>query len=1050
MTRFNTHLFTALILLLSVLPSAVKGQRQLPSLQSKKAVRFTSAKKAGANVASKTAYAWVTRDRGNLPLGIVSFDISKPQTLKSLFSLADKAFAGTYGRGKYYFYRFQDDKANQTMKPLALSAVDLKTGTITDVADWSNADFVCNDMAYDYTADCIYAMCRRIYTDEDLNFSIEYSTLLKVDPRTGKYSVAKDFLTDYSGLSNPVYLTLACDMQGNLYSINIAGQLVKFDKQKNFNQTIIGNTGMSPGQYLQCMDFDHGTEKLYWAADYKNKVSNFCLVDTKTGHATEIGTLGTDSRIAGLYIPFDQPADGAPGAPTDLTVKPAANGELASSLSWTNPTQTFGNNALTAITTIEVKRAGKVVQQFTAAKPGETMTFNDTSVPASGLYEYSVVATNAAGTGKSAVQETWVGHDVPSAVTKLGIETLANGAAHLTWTAPTQGAHQGWLDTSTLRYKVTRMPDETVMADNLEALEFTDASLDTLGSYYYVVQAKNADGEGDEARSADIYAGSRASLPYSCNFESKAIFTSWFVIDNNNDGSTWTQSTVTIKGQAQGYAMYRYNNQNAGDDYLISPTFRFKKGHSYTLEFDYRGANNNYLESFDVTMGQGRTVEAQSKKLESFTTHTNELAHASLQIPAPDADGEYNIAFHATSPKAAYNLYVTHVTLRDNGGPAISDLPAPQGLKAEVDATTGAVTLKWNDGVKGTSADINEDFESYDGYQINPSGKYTWNYIDGDGAIPFYTFEDGLTNAALKQPCAAIIMDTTLCQGSLVAKDDPPYAGTKYLMFRSNSATVDGSKPVPAADDWFISPKLSYGQSFVFSFFAKSDPDSYENDPDWKFDKEQIRVGYSPTSKDSTDIIWLTDKNEVVNSTWKQHTYTLPAEAQYVCIHYCTPSKGYLMCLDNVFIGTGSNRAPREAAPAFNHYKVYLDEKQVGTTTANSYKLTQLSKGQHTAKVTAVYDEGESEPAIVNFGVETGISDVQSPKIALYPNPASSTVSFGQKVDKAQLYEAGSGREVKSIKQTDSMDVSSLPAGLYIVRINSNGHIYVSKLVIER
>ena len=97
MTRFNTHLFTALILLLSVLPSAVKGQRQLPSLQSKKAVRFTSAKKAGANVASKTAYAWVTRDRGNLPLGIVSFDISKPQTLKSLFSLADKAFAGTYG-----------------------------------------------------------------------------------------------------------------------------------------------------------------------------------------------------------------------------------------------------------------------------------------------------------------------------------------------------------------------------------------------------------------------------------------------------------------------------------------------------------------------------------------------------------------------------------------------------------------------------------------------------------------------------------------------------------------------------------------------------------------------------------------------------------------------------------------------------------------------------------------------------------------------------------------------------------------------------------------
>lgn len=1050
MTRPNNHILFVLVLLLSVLPSAVEGQHQLPFLQSKKAVQTSPAKKAGANVASKTAYAWLTRDRGDLPLGLVSFDISKPQKLKSLFPLADKAFAGTYGRGKYYFYRFQDDKANQTMKPLALSCLDLNTGAITDVADWSNADFVCNDMAYDYSSDCIYAMCRRIYTDEDLNFSIEYSTLLKVDPKTGKYTVAKDFLTDYSGLSNPVFLTLACDLQGNLYSINIAGQLVKFDKEKNFSQKIIGSTGMSPGKYLQCMDFDHETEKLYWAADYKNKVSNFCLVDTKTGHATEIGALGTDSRIAGLYIPFDLPADGAPGSAVDFTVNPAAKGELSASLSWTNPSQTFGNNALTSLTKVEVKRAGKVIKEFASPKPGEKMTFNDTSVPASGLYEYSIVATNAAGVGKSTTLEAWVGRDVPSAVTKLGIETLADGAAHMTWNAPTQGAHQGWLDSSTLCYKVTRMPDETVLASNLDALEYTDASIDTLGSYYYVVQAMNADGDGDEARTADIYAGARANLPYRCDFESKAVFASWFVVDNNNDGSTWTQNTVTIKGQAQGYAMYRYNNNNAGDDYLISPTFTFKKGHTYTLEFDYRGANNNYLESFDVTMGQGRTVEAQSKKLSSFTTHTNELAHATLQIPAPDSDGDYNIAFHATSPKAAYNLYVTHVVLRDNGGATPSELPAPQGLMADVDAATGVVTLKWNDGGKGNSADIVEDFESYEGYQINPSGKYAWSYIDGDGAIPFFTFEDGLTNVALKQPCAAIIMDTLLCQGSLVAKDDPPYAGNKYLMFRSNSATVDGSKPVPAADDWFISPKLDYGKNFTFSFFAKSDPDSYENDPDWKFDEEQIRVGYSTTGRDSTDFIWLTDKNEVVKSAWRQHSYTLPAEAKYVCIHYCTPSKGYLMCLDNVFIGTGDNKIPSAAVAGFKHYNVYLDETLVGSTMANSYKLVKLSKGQHTAKVTAVYEEGESEPAVVSFGVETGISNTQSPRISIYPNPASSIVNFGQKVDKAQLYEAGSGREVSCVRQAECLDVSSLPSGLYIVRINREGQTYVNKLIIER
>ena len=55
--------------------------------------------------------------------------------------------------------------------------------------------------------------------------------------------------------------------------------------------------------------------------------------------------------------------------------------------------------------------------------------------------------------------------------------------------------------------------------------------------------------------------------------------------------------------------MYRYNNNNAGDDYLISPTFALKKGHTYTLEFDYRELTIIIWESFGVTMGQGRAVE---------------------------------------------------------------------------------------------------------------------------------------------------------------------------------------------------------------------------------------------------------------------------------------------------------------------------------------------------------------------------------------------------------------------------------------------------------
>ena len=104
--------------------------------------------------------------------------------------------------------------------------MDVSTGAVTDVASWSTAAFICNDMTYDFTTGYVYALCRAIYTDEILNFDIEYSLILKVNPKTGTYTEAKRFLTDYSGFGNPVYLTLAADMEGNLYSVTNGGVLV--------------------------------------------------------------------------------------------------------------------------------------------------------------------------------------------------------------------------------------------------------------------------------------------------------------------------------------------------------------------------------------------------------------------------------------------------------------------------------------------------------------------------------------------------------------------------------------------------------------------------------------------------------------------------------------------------------------------------------------------------------------------------------------------------------------------------------------------------------
>lgn len=1053
MKNAKKHFIMMLSLLTGLGGITASAQNKIPKMLEKPEPVAATVMKAGANVASKTAYAWVTRDRGALEKGIVSFDISQPQSLTSLFPLPNKAYAGAYGIDKYYFYRYADDPENETMNPLAFSSVDLKTGAVTDIADWSNADFICNDMTYDYTSGSIYALCRAVYTDNILGFSIQYSKIIKINPQTGTYTEVKSFLSDYSGLSNPTYLTLACDMDGKLYSINIAGQLVTFDKTDDYKEKIIGSTGFSPGTYLQCMEFDHTTDRLYWAADYKNRVSNFCIVDTKTGKATEIGNLGNDSRIAGLYIPFDMPQSGAPAAASGFSVKPAAGGELKAELAWTNPSMTFDNKALTSIKSVKVMRAGQVIKEFSAPTKGADMQFTDDAVPANGLYEYTVVATNAVGEGKSAVQETWVGKDIPAAVSKLGIEVLADGSAKLSWTAPTVGGHGGFLDTSSLKYTVTRYPDGTVVGNDVTDCEFTDNSIAALGKYYYTVQAKNNEGDGYEARSADVYAGNKARLPYACAFDSRGEFASWFVIDNNNDESTWEWKSLTIAGNTKGYAMYTYNNKNDGDDYLISPVFGLKKDHNYRLSFGYKAGNQTYKETFDVRIGKGRTAEAQSKVLKEYAVQTGDLLTASLPFTA-DEDGEYSFSFHATSPKGCLKLYITDVKLIDETEPTPepTELEAPYNLKATL-GTDNNVTLTWNRENTEETADIFDDFETYESFAVNPTGKYKWNYIDGDNGMPFYGFDDGFTSAALKQPCAAIIINSDACAGSMLIESNPPYSGKNYLLFRSNFSNADGGSPAPVADDWFISPKLSFNENFVFSFYAKSDPDDSEEEAEWRWDKEEIRVGYSTTDMEKDSFKWLTDKNEVIMSEWKQHAYEIPAEAKYVCIHYLTPKNGYLMSVDDVFIGKADSplRSRKAAAPTLKQYNVYLDGAQVGHTTETTYDLGKVAAGKHTASVVAVYAEGESEAATVEFDISTtGINSAETAAPCIYPNPAADVVFFGTTVDKAEVFNLAGGMEKAYAENAASMDVSTLQPGLYVLRTTIGGKSCSQRLVIRR
>lgn len=998
-------------------------------------LKIPAAKVKPAVPATK-AYGWLLRDGGATPKGLVALDLSTPATLNSLFPLADKAWAGAWANGQYYFYRYRDDSANQNWIPLALSTVDMTTGKVTDIASWSDKTFIFNDMAFDSSRNTMYALSREIYADDFLSqLTFEYSGLYKIDLATGVATQVKQFIDWNSGaMANPTYLTLAADGEGNIYSIDINGYLYKFDPDNSWAATLIGDTGRRPTTSIQSMDYDPATGKIFWAADYKNMVADLCMVDPLTAATKIVGALGNDSRLCGFHIEFDMPKEGAPGAPANLKVAQDASGATKATLSWENPSKTYGKANLASLTKIVITRNGENVKEFASPAVGAALSYED-APSAAGYCTYGIAGYNALGKGFEKKIVAWVGRDVPDAPGNPGIGREDDGSAYVKWDAPTAGQHGGWFDAAGMKYRVTRMPDGKVVADNLTTTEFTDKSISTMQKYSYQIVAFTADGSSPAASTIEIALGNEiANFPYNCTFEDESVFNTWTVV-NANGGSTWKWKHRGLK-DFPAFAMYEYDNNNDADDYLITPPLQFVKDGVYKVKFNYRGSNASHTEKFEVVFGREASKEGMATVLKKYEVKTGDPAYDEIELPAIEEDGKYFLGFHATSAKKMYNLYITDVTISctsggGGGGGTIdpTELPAPTDLQAFVDNENKRVTLTWahaggtEDPGEGISSPINEDFESYPEWVINPSGMYDWHYIDGDKGIPYRSDYADMPYPTDGKPLAAMIM-APYELFKYVYEPNPPHSGDKYLLFKSNFSAGDGSRPAPAPDDYFISPKLNYSSDFVFSFWCKADPDwesvqeGFSGDDLWN--KEQFRVGYSTSGREAADFKWLTDANEQIvstDNTWKLKEYAIPAAAKYVCIRYCTPSSGFWFMVDDVYIGparTEKGARAKAAAPKFKTFDIYLNEEKKATTEGNSHQLLNLEKGDYKAKVVAVYEEGESQPAEVTFtlsegAVETIFSDDE--RFAVY---TSSGIKIADNLEKAAL--------------------RNLPEGIYLVR----------------
>lgn len=478
---------------------------------------------------SPTVYGWlryVEHAPSDQQYGVCRFNAGDPSTVDVLFPFdaEHQACAGAAANGVYYVYRYTP---GDYAAPVDFGTVNLTTGAFTRIADYSRLNALFADMTFDYSTQTMYALANV--------GSSTVSTLVTVNLTNGD-------VQNVATLAEK-FVALACSYDGQLYAIKgDDGYLYKINKT-NGDLESIGYTYEEPAEYFQSMEFDHSTETLYWAANTIYEEGFLTVVNIANGNSERTGTISENAQVVGLHIPFVRTADKAPAAIEGLTVTPAAEGALSATLSWTNPTQTYDKKGNTTITRVDIFRDNSLAGSVTDAAPGAQSSWTDANVPTSGRHEYKVFAVNAEGNGEPAEQTAYIGHDTPVAPTGATVSKIDDTTLKVEWTAPTAGQNGGWIDQASLRYRVKRLTDGSMVAENLTATSCTD-TVDKLDTYSYEIEAYTADGNGGKAKTNGVAAGPAITVPYTCSFKTDGDFGLWTVIDANDDHYTWERETT--------------------------------------------------------------------------------------------------------------------------------------------------------------------------------------------------------------------------------------------------------------------------------------------------------------------------------------------------------------------------------------------------------------------------------------------------------------------------------------------------------------------------
>lgn len=226
----------------------------------------------------------------SVTVGPSYFEIMFPGTFTNIAdqSSMDGVYCGTWGLGNKWYSIV--DGTNQFI------TFDTITGarSIIGVANpTSGANELWSGLSYDYSTDQLFAIS--INTAANPYQSILYV----IDVWTGAATQI--------GTTTGAMINLACNLAGDLYSVDIVNDaLYQINKFTGIG-TLIGSVGFD-ASYAQDMEFDRASNTCYMAAyDGLTSQGSLKIVDINTGATTQVGLFDGNAEVCGFAIPYYTP-----------------------------------------------------------------------------------------------------------------------------------------------------------------------------------------------------------------------------------------------------------------------------------------------------------------------------------------------------------------------------------------------------------------------------------------------------------------------------------------------------------------------------------------------------------------------------------------------------------------------------------------------------------------------------------------------------------------------------------------------------------------------